>query len=241
MSRFKLLSILVGALTALAISATPAFAEFTSKSNPAQSMGKVKVLNSGEFKDGPNLSVKCPASEIKAIYRIQQKHQIKEQQASLTTGPHLEIQVKEWGPNCKATVSGTEIGATISGGTEGCRLVLEQRQAVNGQNPGSAAGGVLSQCTIATVNNVCELVVARGMETGLETGQGINVGLTKIELANNGNNGKALVNINGGGKSQSGEGKIWVQQVPGHTLCPVNNNFSGELLNFEAEAENLNA
>jgi hypothetical protein len=207
MLRLKILSLFSIMAAVLAISATSAMAEFESKASPKQTQGKINILKEGNFEINGAFPVKCPKAEIKAIYRIQQKGQIKQQQLPSTSGPHLEIQVKSWGNNCTTNVLGTEVPTTVNA----CNLVLEQRQKTE------AAGGVVTPCGIA-IGTLCKIQIPAGMETAANSGQGINVGLTTVTLSNSGNNGIAKANINGGGRGQIGGGKIFANQSG--STCP---------------------
>src|ERR1700686_4639563 len=111
MSRLKILSVLTGTLAMLALSAAPASAIW--ESNNGQATGTVHVLKSGEFTYATGATVKCPnTAEIKAQWQIQGAGQIKEQQKITTKGPHLQIQVKEWG-KCEADED-AKLQATVS-------------------------------------------------------------------------------------------------------------------------------
>ena len=93
MSRLKTLSVLVGTLAMLALSAVPASAIW--ESNNGQTTGNVNVLKTGLFSYGRGAVFKCPsAAEVKAQWQIQGAGQIKGQQKITTQGPHLQFQVK---------------------------------------------------------------------------------------------------------------------------------------------------
>src|SRR6202140_340206 len=112
MSRLKTLSVLAGTFAMLAVSAAPASAIW--ESNNGQTTGTIKVIPTGEYTYSTGgASLRCPnVAEVKAQWQIQGAGQIKEQQKITTKGPHLQIQVKEWG-KCEASV-GSIIPAIVS-------------------------------------------------------------------------------------------------------------------------------
>jgi hypothetical protein len=219
MQRLKTLSVLVGLLAVLAISATPASAWFKATT----STGTATVLTSGEFKYAKQGTIKCPAKEILAKWAIQTAGQIKEHQVNgkqeLTTfGPHLNLDVTSWGPNCVAEIGGTKIAAGEIVVSE-CEL-----QVVQAKGSFVATGGVVKGCLVKIgkgVKPLCVIQVPAGMETSAESGKGINVGLSKVALENSGTNLLAKVNAETGGTGQlAGEG-IFAQSVGTNALCTL--------------------
>jgi hypothetical protein len=192
MFRLRTLTVLVGMVAALVISASPAFGAMwranasATKENPGE--GNVNVVTPGEFVD-EGLKVKCPAKEIVATWSIQTKGQIKihnESGKQLLTkeGPHLHIHVSSWG-TCEAVIGATKVAVSVSG----CELQLAI------ENVKSANGGVVTTCVIKA--GVCEVQIPPGMETKAESNQGINVGLAAISLENKVNNQFDKINVTG--------------------------------------------
>jgi hypothetical protein len=204
-----MLSALVGLAAIVAFSATPA-AAFKS----GQKQGNINVIESGEFTLGTAVKVVCPPAEIKAQWHIQGKGQIKTQQTETTQGPDMLVQVKEWGPSCTTKVSGSAGVPTM---IKACNLRLVQRQTT------LASGGVGSPCLIKVGTGsepTCEIQIPAGMETGVTTDQGINVGLLKTELGA-GANMKATVNVTEGGIGQLEGEAIFGLKVGKNPICPV--------------------
>ncbi|HEY7831712.1 MAG TPA: hypothetical protein VIC06_14210 [Solirubrobacteraceae bacterium] len=240
MQRLKTLSVLTGLLAVLAISATPASAWFKSTT----STGTAKIIVSGEFNYAGQGKIKCPASEIKASWAIQTAGQIKEHQVNgkqelATVGPHLNLVVANWGPNCVAEIGTTKIAAgEIS--VKACELQLVQEK-------GSfvATGGVVTPCLVKIgkgVKPLCEIQVPAGMETSAESGKGINVGLSKGTLENKGANIFGKVNAESGGTGQlAGEG-IYAQSVGTNALCTLKKvTEEAKLTGVEGELEGVKA
>jgi len=193
MYRLKVLSVLAGTVAMLALSATSASATWTS--NNGQTTGNITVNTAGEL-TYPNSTVKCVASEIKAQWQIQGAGQIKEQQKITTSGPHLQIQVKEWGKNCLA---GGLLPATVSE----CDFQLVQQA-----GSFTATAGVSKRTCVITVPSIsCTIQIPAGMEAPQGSGKGINVGLKSVALTNSGTNQIDKVTVNAGGQGQlAGEG-----------------------------------
>jgi hypothetical protein len=240
MFRLKTLSILVGIIAALAISATPASAWW--KSTLGQTQGPIHFTEPGKFVD-KGATVECPLNELKGQWYLQTKGQIKEHQKNgkqepTTEGPHLNIQIK-WGNkafNCKTKAAGIE---GVSTNVSACELQLVQQKGVF-----TATGGVVTPCLITVgegASPLCALQVPAGMEAQPGSNEGINVGLTKTILENKLENQFDKVATKEGGKgSAPGEG-VYVVQQGTHALCPVTTNEEGELTGVELEAEKVNA
>jgi len=229
MTRLKILSVLAGTLAMLALSAAPSSAIW--ESNNGQTTGTVKILKTGEFTYAKGATVKCPnIAEVKAQWQIQGAGQIKEQQKITTKGPHLQIQVKEWG-KCEATVGTNKLPAKVGE----CDFQLVQQAGVF-----KATGGVSKQpCVIKA--EPCQIQVPIGMEKTQNSGTGINVGLKEVVLSNVGKNQLDVANVTSGGEGQLGEG-IFAQSTSGNPLCPLAaSSGTGSLTGLEFEAEEVKA
>lgn len=232
MIRLKTLSLLAGMVAVLAVSATPASAWWQS----ASQSGTGKVLASGSFKYGnPSQgTVTCPKEEVKGIWSIQTKGQIKEQRVNgkqeLTTfGPHLNIQVKSWGAGCTATV-GSTIFKAGEVEVKPCELQLVQQK-----ESFTATGGVVTPCLVKIgigVANLCEVQVPAGMEKQAGSNEGQNVGLLETKLSEVGANQLDKVNTKG----------ILAYSVGKNSLCTLTHSTNtAELVGLEFEAEGVKA
>jgi hypothetical protein len=195
MSRLKVLSVLAGTIAMLALSATSASATWTS--NTGQTTGNITVNSAGEFTYPTGHKIKCNAAEIKAQWQIQGAGQIKEQQQKITTsGPHLQVQVKNWGANC---IADGMLKAEVSE----CDFQLVQQA-----GSFTATAGVSKRaCVIKIEGGACAIQVPVGMEAPQGSGKGINVGLKGVTLTNSGTNQIDKATINSGGQGQrAGEG-----------------------------------
>ena len=230
MSRLKTLSVLAGTFAMLAVSAAPASAIW--ESNNGQTTGTIKVIATGEYTYSTGgASLRCPnVAEVKAQWQIQGAGQIKEQQKITTKGPHLQIQVKEWG-KCEATIGGTKLPMTVSE----CDFQLVQQAGVF-----TATGGVSKRpCVIKA--EPCLIQIPVGMEKTQNSGTGINVGLKSLALSNVGKNQLDKVSVTEGGEAQGGKG-IFAQSTSGNPLCPLAaSSATGSLTGFELEAEGVKA
>jgi hypothetical protein len=231
MFRIKALAILIGMAATFALSAAPASAWFSS----TQTQGKVKVISSGEFAYAGQGFIKCPASEIEAQWHIQKKGPIKLQQEVTTEGPHLQIQVKNWGSNCLAEIGTTKVGAGELKIKE-CGVQLVQ---VKGSL--SPTGGVVTPCLIK-LGSLCEVQVPSGMETSSESDKGINVGLSKGKLENKASNIFGTINVESGGAGGlAGEG-IFAESVGKNALCTLKKSTEeATLTGLEFELEGIKA
>jgi hypothetical protein len=235
MIRLKTLSVLVGVLFTLAISATPASAIFVSTNGSTQGVGH--ALKSGEFKYANQGTVTCEAKTIEGKWQIQTAGQIKEHQVNgkqeiAKEGPHLNIQIKNWG-TCTAKIGA---GESLPAKVKPCELQLVQSE----KGSLSATGGVVTPCLIKVgpEKPTCEIQVPAGMEKSPESGVGINVGLKSNVLENIkgvGLKGKSAINAGGQGQL-AGEG-IYAESLSGHSLCtlkPVTEEATLEGLEVEA-------
>jgi hypothetical protein len=231
MFKIKMLTVLVGMAATFALSAAPASAWFSS----TQSQGKIKVISSGEFNYAGQGFVKCPPSEIVAQWHIQKSGPIKVQQGATTEGPHLQIQVKNWGPECEAVVGTTKV-APGEVSVKECDFQLVQ---VKGSL--SPTGGVVTPCLIK-IGALCEIQVPAGMETSSESGKGINVGLSKAKLENKAPNIFGTVNAETGGTGElAGEG-IFAESVGKNALCTLKKvTEEAKLTGLEGELEGVKA
>jgi len=230
MTRLKMLSVLVGTLAMLALSAAPASAIW--ESNNGQTTGTVKVLKPGAFAYPPAAKVTCPnVAEIKAQWQIQGAGQIKEQQKITTKGPHLQIQVKAWG-KCEAEVGTNILPATVSE----CDFQLVQQAGVF-----KATGGVSKRPCVITAEP-CRIQVPVGMEKTQNSGTGINVGLKEVELSNVGKNQLDKATVMEGGEGQLAGKGVFAQSTSGNPLCPlVAATEEATLTGLEFEAEEVKA
>lgn len=222
MSRFRILVGLVSVLSMLAISASPASANFQAK---AQWKGVVKVVKSGEFVDEKAV-VKCPANEIEAQWSIQSKgvlgeHEKNGKQVQVKDGPQLHIKVTNWGKGCIATVALGKLGAKV----KPCELQIYQL-------PGSlkGTGGVATTCEIEISTAGCTLTVPAGKETKPESDEGTNVGLKEVSLENKGENLFTTTSITGVTVEPNKEAS-----------CGVKTNSTSELKGLVALIEGVNA
>jgi hypothetical protein len=237
----KTLSVVVGLVAMLAISATPASAWWRSTAKPAQTQGTIAVTAHGALTDGSAV-IECPTNEIKAQWYLQTKGQIKEHQKNgkqepTTEGPHLNIQIK-WGNktfNCKTKATGIE---NIATNVSACELQLVQQKGVL-----AATGGVVTTCVVTIgegAKPLCVLAAVAGMEKQAGSNEGINVGLTTTVLENKlETNQFDKVEVEAGGKGQLGGGGIYLSQQGTNALCPVSTNESGHLKGLEFEAEKI--
>jgi hypothetical protein len=232
MFKIKTLIILVGMAATVALSAAPASAWFSS----TQSQGKIKVLNSGEFNYAGQGNVKCPAAEIEAQWHIQKTGPIKLQQEATTEGPHLQIQVKNWGPKCVAEIGTSKIAA---GEVKVKECDFQLVQATKGST--TPTGGVVTPCLIV-IGALCEVQIPAGMETSSESGKGINVGLSKGLIENKGSNILGKVNAESGGTGGlAGEG-IFAESVGKNALCTLKKvTEEATLTGLEGELEGVKA
>jgi len=230
MSRLKTLSVLAGTFAMLAVSAAPASAIW--ESNNGQTTGTIKVIATGEYTYSTGgASLRCPnVAEVKAQWQIQGAGQIKEQQKITTKGPHLQLQVKEWG-KCEATIGTSKLPATVSE----CDFQLVQQAGIF-----TATGGVSkSPCVVKA--EPCQIQVPIGMEKTQNSGTGINVGLKTISLSGVGKNQLDKANITEGGEAQGGKG-VFSQSTSGNPLCPLaGSSATGTLTGLEFEAEEVKA
>src|ERR1700686_1385283 len=230
MSRLKTLSVLAGTFAMLAVSAAPASAIW--ESNNGQTTGTIKVIATGEYTYSTGgASLRCPnVAEVKAQWQIQGAGQIKEQQKITTKGPHLQLQVKEWG-KCEATIGTSKLPATVSE----CDFQLVQQAGIF-----TATGGVSkSPCVVKA--EPCQIQVPIGMEKTQNSGPGINVGLKTISLSGEGKNQLDKANITEGGEAKGGKG-IFAQSTSSNPLCPLAaSSATASLTGFEFEAEEVKA
>ncbi len=225
MFRLKLLAVLAGIITTLAISAAPAFAEFEANSHAEKEStgeGAVTVLQSGEFVDEGS-TVKCPAGGISVRFYIQTKgkileHEINGKQLKSKKGPHLDWIIK-WGTGCIATIGGNQLKAKI---TEGCRLQILFVGSIGSSKEVELNGGSGNECVIKA--GPCEIKVPAANES---TGENLNLGTTIA--SNNGFNQIEKSNTKG------------ITTVKTGTLCTLKNNKTSELkgVEFENVGENL--
>jgi hypothetical protein len=235
MFRSKTLIVLAGMVAALLVSAAPASAFW--EATGQQWKGPIRIISSGHFSDSL-AKVECPANEIKALWSIQTKGQIKDHENKATgkqvqnkVGPHLYVQVKSWGVNCTSEVLGAKKAATV----DPCELQLVQQQ-------GSlvATGSVAKACIIKANN--CTIQIPAGMEKEPGSNKGINVGLKEIKLENTATqpqNQIDKVNINGGGEGgAAGEG---VFSIASGSECLLSTNEEAKLEGLEFEVEGARA
>jgi hypothetical protein len=221
MLRVKMLVGLVGIFATLALSASPAFAEWQAK---GQSKGVVKIKSTGEFVYAENDTVKCPTKgNPEAEWSIQTKgpineHEVGEKQKQTKTGPHLWIKVTKWGTECTATLGAIKAAAEV----KPCEFQLVQ---LRGET--KATAGVGSECIIKA--SACEIKVAQGKESTNE-----NVGLPEVELKNE---------ITSSGTNQNDESKVMgVTATTNGGLCPlVKTTKAAELLGLSFQLENVAA
>jgi len=200
MHRLKILSVLAGTIAMLALSATSASATWTS--NSTQTTGTISVQKAGAFTISGN-TLKCVASEIKAQWQIQGAGQIKEQQKITTSGPHLQVQVKNWGANCLIN----EIAPTT---ISECDFQLVQQAGSL-----TATAGISKQpCTIKIPAASCTIQIPTGIEAPQGSGKGINIGLKGVTLTNSGTNQIDNAEITSGGQGQLA-GEAIFAQAPG--------------------------
>lgn len=225
MFRLKALSLLAGIVAVLAVSASPASAWWEAAK---QLKGPIRVIQAGSFVDGEGAAkfvVKCPANEVVARWSIQTAGQIKihekeGKQEQTNLGPHLNIQVKSWGANCKAKIGEA---AEVKAEVKACELQL-----VQSKGSFTATGGVVTECRIKAAN--CESIVPAGMEKSPESGEGINVGLKEAVLENITPNQLDKVNVTGvRAEKQANAG------------CVLTTVQKAELTGLEFEAEGVKA
>jgi hypothetical protein len=222
MLRLKMLVGLAGIFSVLAVSATPAFAEFEAK---GQWKVPFKVVKSGEFVDEGS-TVKCPEKEIEGTVSVQSKGVINEhekgsKQVQVKRGPHLNIKVLKWGGHCEATIAGEKLSAKVT------PCELQVRLAPGGKT--SATGGSVTTCIIEA--GPCKITVPEGKETTAEKDEGSNVGLKAVTLEDKGTTNLFAKNNTVGVTTEVAKG----------TLCTLKSNSTSELKGLEGEAEGITA
>lgn len=164
MSKVKLLTILTGAIATLAVSATPAFAEFKSTNGRAN----------GPIKSGPvvfaggGATVECASAEGTGT--------IENAGVEALRGRILLLKVERWN-GCKVKTSSLkELKPTISA----CTLELKQAA-----GEAEAKGSIVSPCTIkiTVLFFTCTITIVKENEVGE-----VNFRLEKNELINSGPN-----------------------------------------------------
>jgi hypothetical protein len=227
MLRVKMLIGLVGIFATLALSATPALAEWQAK---GQWKGVVKVTNSGELISGTGATegtIKCQSNEIEAQWSIQTKGPISEhekqgKQVQTKTGPHLWIKITKWGSNCTTAIGATKLPVTI----KPCEIQLVQ---VKGAL--TATAGIASECIITAAP--CEIKIPQTSETVLGSNTGTNVGLKEVKLENK--------STKEGTKQNDKANVEGITTVVSGTGCPLLGNTTASLKGFEFEIENVAA
>jgi hypothetical protein len=235
MSRLKTLTVLSSVVAMFALSATPASAWFSS----TQSQGNAKVITSGVFNYAGQGKVTCPAKEIVAQWHIGKAAPIKVQQEATTEGPHLNLQVKKWGPDCTAEIGTTKIAAGEIEVKE-CDFQLVQEK-----GSFTPTGGVATPCLLKIgkgATPLCEIQVPAGMETSSGSGKGINVGLSKGTLENKGANIFGKINAEEGGTGELAGKAIFAESVGKNALCTLKKvTEESTLTSLEGELEGVKA
>jgi len=171
MIRIKILAGLAALTSAIAISATPALAEF--ESNSSATTGKTTITTNGVFEVG-GAKVECAASGISATWKIQAAGGLGKQSPT-KRGPHQSLAIKwqtsENNGQCMTEVVGQKIKLNVLP----CNLQLEQV----GASTTEVRGSVETECLIKFPG--CEIKVPQG--TGTK-----NIGLTKVLVENSGSN-----------------------------------------------------
>ena len=232
MYRLKILSILAGMIVVLAVSAAPASAWW--ESNTGQTQGTVMPIRAPEVILGKGegaTTFRCITEEIKAIWYLQTKGQIKEHQKNgkqepTTKGPHLHIQIKSWGKGCTAKIDKETFVVEISS----CEL-----QWVQAKGSFTATAGFVTGCLLkfgTTKPPLCEIQIPPGMEKAPESNEGINVGLREVSLENIGKNQLDIVNV---------KESILANSIGTNALCPLAKSFDMSIVGFELEAEGIKA
>jgi hypothetical protein len=184
MIKAKLVAVFSAIIAVLAISATPAFAEFQSNSAETHGTGK-----SGEIVlEGGGATLNCTSAD--GEWKIQTKGPILEhnklgKQEPTTKGPHLNLTISKWN-GCKAKSKEIkEVTPTVGA----CTLQLEQPA-----GSFTAKGGVVSACKveIKVLFFTCVITVPPANEQ-----TGLNFGLVKNTLENSGSNLITVANDSG--------------------------------------------
>lgn len=165
MIRAKMLAIFAGMIAVVAVSATPAFAEFTSTNGKATGPGKSGPV----VLEGGGASLECTSAEGKGTIENAEGKEA-------TKGPSLLLNTEKWN-GCKAkTGSQKELKPTVSA----CTLKLKQAAGES-----TAKGSVVSACTIKTsvLFFSCTITVVQEKEA-----EKVNFGLEKNTLVNSGGN-----------------------------------------------------
>jgi hypothetical protein len=160
MIRVKLLAVLAGMIATLAVSASPAFAEFESKNGTSHGAGKSGTV----VLEGGGATLTCSSAE--GEWKIAN---------GTTKGTTLAIAISKWN-SCKAkTKEIKEASATV----EPCTLSLEQAAGSK-----KAKGSTTTECKVKVtiLFFTCKITVAAG-QTGLETNTLENSGSNLITTA----------------------------------------------------------
>ncbi len=162
MFRAKLLAIAVGMLATLAVSVSPAFAEFKSTNGKTSGAGKSGPV----VLEGGGATLECTSAEGKGTVENAKG------EAALS-GPTLELNTEKWN-GCKAK---TKAGITSTPTVGPCVLLLKQKA-----GEAEALGSVKSACKIVSkvLFITCEITVVPESEG--------NINLKKNSLANSGGN-----------------------------------------------------
>jgi hypothetical protein len=182
MFRAKLLTIVVGMLATLAVSAVPAFAEFRSTSGKATGNGKSGPV----VLEGGGATLECTSAEGTGTILSGRGG------SAQLKGPVLALETKTWN-GCKAKTKG---GIEATPKVKACTLDLTQ-----GAGESKAKGSVASECTVSTtvLFLTCTIHVPAENEKGK-----VNFELEKNTLENSGNN--LIINAEDTGITQTTSG-----------------------------------
>jgi len=205
MFRAKLLTIIVGMLATLAVSAAPAFAEFQSTNGKASGPGKSGPVTL----EGGGATLECTSAEGKGtIQNSEGKEQLK--------GTALALNTEKWNGCLAKTKSQKGLKPTVSA----CTLVLKQAAGES-----KAKGSVATKCTIKTsvLFFSCTITVLTEKEG--------NVNLEKNALENSG--GNLTIKAEDSGITTTAEGSgCGIAEVKGSNENKQKAEVKGEGVNY---------
>lgn len=155
MIRVKLLAVIVGMVATLAVTAVPAFAEFSSNSSATKGAGKSGAV----VLEGGGATLECTSGEGEWT--------VLSGGVAATQGDNLQLDIKTW-TGCKAK---TGIVKGVTANVKACTLELEQAAGEK-----TAKGSTVTECTVEVkVLGTCIISVPAGQK-GLVKNELENVG-----------------------------------------------------------------
>jgi hypothetical protein len=199
MIKARLVVIFATMVSVLAVSAAPAFAEFSSRTGQTKGTGKSGPI----VLEGGGATLECTSAEgewkIRGPGKIEDNGQTK--QVPQLKGPHLNLTIAKWNA-CKATTSQVK-GVAAEVGECTLQLVQQPQQL-------TAQGGVVSACTVKTkvLGLGCTITTPAAKEQ-----EKVNFGLEKNVLENSGSNLLTVAEDNGITTKPAGSGCLGVKET----------------------------